>query len=118
MEGEVRFGAGKDGFDIADGTVAGSVDFGAGANRLALSGDASQSGSVAFGAGADTLSLAGTSQLAADVDFGGGADILTMAEGTAFSGKLSNSAGVAATIGGPCDQNNNGNVALARAEER
>src|SRR3546814_11768529 len=53
------------------------------------------------------------SQLAADVDFGGGADILTMAEGTAFSGKLSNSAGVAATIGGTFDPTNTGNVALA-----
>src|SRR3546814_12735408 len=36
-----------------------------------------------------------------------------MAEGTAFSGKLSNSAGVAATIGGTFDPTNTGNVALA-----
>ncbi|HVI97900.1 MAG TPA: autotransporter domain-containing protein [Sphingomonas sp.] len=113
IEGDVRFGSGNDVLDVADGSVAGGVTFGAGANRLALAGDAKQSGSVAFGAGADTLSLAGTSQLAANVDFGGGADILTMAEGTAFSGKLSNSGGVAASISGTFDPTNTGNVALA-----
>src|SRR3546814_19681165 len=36
-----------------------------------------------------------------------------MAEGTAFSGKLSNSAGVTATIGGTFDPTNTCNVALA-----
>ncbi|MCM8730244.1 autotransporter domain-containing protein [Hephaestia sp. GCM10023244] len=113
INGDVRFGSGDDVFDIAAGSVAGAVDFGAGTNRLALSGDAQQSGSVTFGAGADTLSLTGTSRLAADVDFGGGADILTMGDGTMFSGKLSNSAGVAATIGGTFDPTNTGNVALA-----
>ncbi len=113
IEGDIRFGGGNDVLDVADGSVAGAIDFGAGTGRLALSGDAKQSGSVAFGVGADTLSLTGTSQLAADVDFGGGADVLTMGEGTLFAGTLSNSAGVTATIGGTLDPTNTGNVALA-----
>src|SRR3546814_11170949 len=108
MEGEVRFGAGKDGFDIADGTVAGSVDFGAGANRLALSGHASQSGSVAFGAGADTLSLAGSPQLAADVDFAAGAAIPQTPEGTPLTGKPSKNWGVGARTGDKVDPTHTG----------
>ena len=52
--GDVRFGGGNDVFDIADGSVKGNSFFGAGNNRLALSGDATYAGTARFGAGSDS----------------------------------------------------------------
>jgi hypothetical protein len=59
--GDVRFGAGSDLLDLADGSMVGNVFFGGGTNRLTLSGDAGFLGNADFGGGAGTLSLAGTS---------------------------------------------------------
>ncbi|GAA0486598.1 autotransporter outer membrane beta-barrel domain-containing protein [Parasphingorhabdus litoris] len=47
IAGEVRFGAGNDIFDIADGSVVGRLDFGGGADRLTVSDGASFRGSFA-----------------------------------------------------------------------
>ncbi|QWC57312.1 autotransporter domain-containing protein [Erythrobacter sp. 3-20A1M] len=64
IEGDIRFGAGSDLLDIADGTVIGNVAFGAGDNRLKLSGDAIYSGNADFAGGAGTLSIANTATFA------------------------------------------------------
>lgn len=58
--GDVRFGAGNDLLDLADGSMTGDVFFGGGTNRLQLSGDAGFIGTADFGGGAGVLSLGGT----------------------------------------------------------
>ena len=100
IAGDVRFGTGNDLFDVADGTVKGTVSFGAGNNALNLSGDAVQTGKVLFGAGNDTMSLAGTSKFAGIVDFGGGTDTLAIAGTSVFSGGVLNAGTLAVTVSG------------------
>ncbi|WP_338425358.1 autotransporter outer membrane beta-barrel domain-containing protein [Sphingopyxis kveilinensis] len=98
--GDVRFGGGNDVFDIADGSVKGDSFFGAGNNRLALSGDATYEGDARFGAGNDTMTLAGTAKFQGLADFGGGADTLTIGGTSVFSGTLANSSGLAVSVSG------------------
>ena len=98
--GDVRFGSGNDIFDIADGSVKGNSFFGAGNNKLALSGDATYAGNARFGAGNDTMTLAGTSKFTGLADFGGGADTLTIGGTSIFSGTLANSQGLAVSVSG------------------
>ncbi|HWK36698.1 MAG TPA: autotransporter domain-containing protein [Sphingomonas sp.] len=103
ITGDIRFGAGNDVLDIADGTVKGNAGFGAGDNRLALSGDAVYTGNATFGAGKDTLALSGTSKFTGTADFGGGSDVLTIGESALFSGSLANAGGLAVTVNGAFD---------------
>lgn len=98
--GDVRFGAGNDVFDIADGTMTGDTSFGGGANQLLLSGDAVYAGKASFGGGADIMTLGGTSSYAGDVDFGGGADRLTLTGSAKFTGGLANAQGLAVAVTG------------------
>ncbi len=98
--GDVRFGSGNDVFDIADGSVKGNSFFGAGNNKLALSGDATYAGDARFGAGNDTMTLAGTSKFTGLADFGGGTDTLTIGGTSIFSGTLANSQGLAVSVNG------------------
>ncbi len=100
IAGDLRFGAGNDLFDVADGTVAGTARFGAGNNRLALSGDAAMTGGAIFGAGNDTVALAGTSSFAGTADFGGGMDTLTLAGTSRFTGSITNAANLAVAVSG------------------
>ncbi|HEX7871319.1 MAG TPA: autotransporter domain-containing protein [Sphingobium sp.] len=100
IDGAIVFGSGSDLLDIADGTVTGKVTFGAGDNRLSLSGDGAYSGQVQFGAGNDRIDLAGTSSFSGSADFGGGTDSLILNGTSSFSGTLTNSAGVALAING------------------
>lgn len=100
ITGDIRFGSGNDLFDVADGTVKGNAYFGAGANRMNLSGDAVHTGQAIFGSGADVLSLAGSSKFEGTVDFGGGADSLTLAGSSVFSGKLFNAGSAAVDVTG------------------
>jgi hypothetical protein len=112
--GSILLGSGNDVVDIADGTVTGRAAFGAGNNRLALSGDGAFKGDVTFGAGSDTVALAGTSTLAGKLDFGGGSDSLTLGGTAKFSGALANSAGLAVALnGGNLDLTQTGTVALS-----
>ncbi|OYX66941.1 MAG: autotransporter domain-containing protein [Sphingomonadales bacterium 32-64-17] len=98
--GDIRFGSGNDVLDLADGTMSGSVYYGAGTAQMKLSGDASYKGNAYFGGGADVFALSGTSVFDGMADFGGGADTLTL-EGTArFSGKLANAGNLAVTVTG------------------
>ena len=115
MSGNMLFGGGNDLLDILDGRVNGTARFGAGDNRLQLSGDAVMTGNVVFGVGADLVQLAGTSKLTGNIDFGGGADLLTLSGTAAYSGKLTNSAGTAVTVGAgsTLDVTNTGTVNLA-----
>lgn len=98
--GDVRFGGGNDVFDIADGSVKGNSFFGAGNNKLALSGDATYAGNARFGTGNDTMTLAGTSKFTGLADFGGGTDTLTIGGTSIFSGTLANSQGLAVSVAG------------------
>ena len=98
--GDVRFGAGNDVFDIADGSVAGDSFFGAGNNSLALSGDGIYDGTATFGVGNDSLTLAGTSKFGGLADFGGGSDTLTIGGTSMFSGRLANAQGLAVAVNG------------------
>ena len=98
--GNILLGSGDDVLDIQDGTVRGNTVFGAGANRLQLSGDATNTGSVTFGAGNDVMTLSGTAAHNGKVDFGGGADQLQLAGTSSFTGELLGSAGLAVTVGG------------------
>jgi hypothetical protein len=98
--GDVRFGAGDDLFDIADGSVAGNSVFGAGNNILALSGDATYDGAATFGGGNDSMTLAGTSKFGGLADFGGGSDTLAIGGTSVFSGRLANAQGLAVAVNG------------------
>lgn len=98
--GDVRFGGGNDTFDIADGSMKGDSFFGAGNNKLALSGDATYDGTATFGTGNDSLTLAGTSKFGGVADFGGGSDTLSIGGTSIFSGSLRNSQGLAVTVAG------------------
>jgi hypothetical protein len=60
ITGDIRFGSGNDLLEIGDGTVSGTVSFGAGTNRLVMTGDALFSGTADFGGGAGVFSLANT----------------------------------------------------------
>ncbi|WP_298269851.1 DUF2867 domain-containing protein, partial [uncultured Bradyrhizobium sp.] len=78
ITGDIRFGSGSDLLELLDGGFAGNVSFGAGTNRLVMSGDAVMIGNADFGGGAGSLSLAGTA---------------------AFAGKLLNAQNVAVSVG-------------------
>lgn len=79
ITGDIRLGSGNDLVEVLDGALAGNIFFGAGTNRLVLSGDAVMLGNADFGGGAGTMSLAGTA---------------------AFAGVLANSANVAVNVAG------------------
>ena len=114
IAGNIRFGGGDDVLEIADGSVNGNTTFGAGANRLTMSGDAVYNGNSTFGAGVDTISLSGTAQYNGNIDFGGGADVFTLGGTSSFSGQLANSRNVAVTVaGGMFGVTNTGTVELA-----
>lgn len=100
ITGDVRFGTGNDIFDIADGSVKGNSYFGAGDNRLALSGDATYAGNARFGSGNDTMALTGTSVFTGNADFGGGTDILSIGGTARFAGQLTNAQGLAVSVDG------------------
>jgi len=100
ITGDVRFGSGSDVFEIADGTVKGTVGFGEGDNTLGLLGDGVLTGKVVFGTGNDAMSLGGTSAYSGVVDFGGGADSLTVGGSALFAGSLVNSSGLAVNVTG------------------
>lgn len=110
--GDVRFGGGNDIFDIADGSVKGNSFFGAGDNRLAMSGDATYAGTARFGSGNDILTLTGTSVFSGVADFGGGSDALTIGGSARFSGSLANSQGLTVSVdGGTLDVNGTATIA-------
>ena len=110
--GDVRFGGGNDIFDIADGSVKGNSFFGAGDNRLAMSGDATYAGTARFGSGNDILTLTGTSVFSGVADFGGGSDAMTIGGSARFSGSLANSQGLAVSVdGGTLDVNGTATIA-------
>lgn len=98
--GDVRFGSGNDLFDIADGSVKGDSFFGAGDNKMALSGDATFDGTATFGGGNDSVTLAGTSKFGGVADFGGGSDTMSIAGTSIFSGRLLNAQGLAVSVSG------------------
>ncbi|SNS72525.1 Uncharacterized conserved protein, contains a C-terminal beta-barrel porin domain [Sphingomonas laterariae] len=113
IQGDIRFGAGGDTLDIADGSVAGNTSFGEGANRLQLSGDAAYGGKASFGAGNDVMTLTGTSSFSGTADFGGGADSLTISGTARFAGTLAGAQGLAVNVaGGSLDLGNSGAVAI------
>jgi uncharacterized protein with beta-barrel porin domain len=98
ITGAIRFGGGDDILDLSAGTVVGDVTFGAGGNRLTMTGASGYAGVATFGAGADTLSIGGTAKFAGTADFGGGADRLSIAETGVFAGRLLNSANAAVSV--------------------
>lgn len=100
ISGNILFGAGDDLLDLADGEVKGATQFGTGANRLKLAGDAVYDGRAEFGAGADQMSLAGTSVFTGTVDFGGGTDLLTLSGTSRLSGTLANASGLTVQVNG------------------
>lgn len=98
--GNIRFGSGNDNLSIADGTVKGDTDFGAGADVLKLSGDAIYTGKLLFGAGGATMSLEGSAQMLGTADFGDAAGTLSLGAGSLFSGRLEHASGLAVAISG------------------
>lgn len=114
ITGNILFGAGDDLLDVADGKVQGTSQFGAGANRLILSGDAAYTGSAVFGGGADRLALGGTSVFSGNADFGGGADVLAISGTARFSGSLTNAGGLAVDVaGGTLELSGTGTASVA-----
>jgi uncharacterized protein with beta-barrel porin domain len=90
--GDIRFGGGDDTLDVAAGDVSGKASFGAGADKLLLSGNARFTGTADFGGGADVLALSGTAR---------------------FTGTLANSGGLAVQVnGGTLQLGNSGTVQL------
>lgn len=77
ITGNIRFGSGSDLLEIADGTVNGTVSFGAGTNRLVMTGDAVFNGIA---------------------DFGGAAGVLSLANSAGFSGRLTGAQNIAVGV--------------------
>ena len=78
-----------------------------------LSGDAAFPARVEFGAGADRLALAGTSTFAGRADFGGGADVLETRARRGSAARCSTAAGLAVQVsGGTFGPTQTGNVAI------
>lgn len=100
IKGDIRFGGGADLLDLDDGTVSGAINFGAGIDRMTLSGDAVFQGDAAFGGQADRLELAGSSVFVGSADFGGGGGRLSLGGTAAFVGRLAGSRNVAVTVEG------------------
>jgi hypothetical protein len=100
IAGDILFAGGADTLDLADGGYAGKVSFGAGNNRLALSGDATFNGRATFGGGNDAVALAGSSVFTGVADFGGGADTLTIGGTAKFSAALANAGGLSVRVDG------------------
>jgi hypothetical protein len=98
ITGDIKFGAGGDTLDIADGKLAGNVSFGTGDNDFLLSGDAVAGGKLTFGGGADAITTSGTSVFNGAVDFGGGGDTLTIGDTSSFTGQLTNATGLAVAV--------------------
>lgn len=99
ITGDVLFGEGSDTFEIADGKVTGTTNFGGGADKLIMTGDANHSSTVNFGAGDDEMTMGDTSTFDGTADFaGGGADKLTLTGGSIFRGTLANSGGLAVDV--------------------
>ena len=93
INGDILFGDGDDLLEVTAGSVTGISRFGAGADRLTLSGNSLYSGTVDFGGGDDLLDITGTSRFAAN---------------------LVGSSGVAVNVnGGSLDVANTGTVALS-----
>ena len=91
--GNVLFGSGDDLFEVAAGTVSGTTRFGAGTDRLSLSGNAVFQGNADFGGGSGTLTLGGTSR---------------------FTGTLAGTGPLAVSVtGGALDLTNTGTVSLS-----
>lgn len=97
IEGDIRFGSGDDVLKIADGKVTGNVSFGAGTNRLTMSGDGQYAGNVTQ---VGALALSNTSTFSGQADFGGAAGSLTLADKAVFSGKLLQGQNVAVAVTG------------------
>lgn len=91
ITGDIRFGSGNDLLEVADGTVTGNASFGAGADRLALSGNALFTGAANFGGGANRLEIGGTARFIGTLANAGGLDV-ALAGGTL---QLTNAAPVA-----------------------
>jgi hypothetical protein len=98
--GDVRLGSGNDLFEIGAGSVTGRTSFGAGADRLTLSGDAAYAGAVDFGSGNDQLVLGGASVLTGAVDFGAGTGRLEIGGTARFQAALTGGAGVDVVVNG------------------
>lgn len=100
IEGDIRFGVGNDDLQLADGKASGLVTFGAGEDRMTLSGDAQFSGQVDLGGQADTLALSNSSVFAGQVDFGDGDAKVTLSDSASFAGTFLKSQNVAVIISG------------------
>lgn len=100
IEGDIRFGTGSDLLRIDDGKVASRVTFGAGQDRLLMSGDAKFSGHADFGGEADELAMSGTSSFAGQADFGGGAASVTLSDKASFTGSFLGSQNAAVALEG------------------
>ncbi|MFN3727161.1 MAG: autotransporter domain-containing protein [Allosphingosinicella sp.] len=104
ITGDIRFGSGNDLLEVADGTVTGTASFGAGADRMALSGGALFSGAADFGTGSNRLEIGGTARFVGtltnstglDVAMSGGTFHVTQTGGVALN---SLSVGNGATLG-------------------
>ncbi len=101
ITGDVLTGTGNDLFDVADGTVNGTVNLGDGDDVVLLTGDAVLSGKVLFGSGNDVLAMSGTTKSTAVLDFaGGGNDTMTVNGSSTFAGSLLNAGNLALSVNG------------------
>lgn len=113
ISGDILLGAGNDVVEVADGGVSGTLRFGAGNNRLALTGDGAVGGRLFFGSGHDAVTLAGSSTFSGTADFGGGADTLTIGGTARFTGSLVNAGALAVQVsGGTLDLGTTGSAAI------
>ena len=125
ITGDIRFGLGSDLLEIADGVVSGNVSFGAGINRMTLSGDALFNGTADFGGGAGTLTLANSAAYsgrligAQNVAVGVSGGLLALTGPTSIASLNVGATGViGATLGGPASDSTaitvSGNATFAK----
>jgi hypothetical protein len=98
--GAMVFGSGSDTIIASAGKITGQATFGAGNDRLLLSGEASFAGIASFGSGTNTLSLSDKSVFSGTADFGGVSGALTIEGASRLAGSLTGTSGTAVAVNG------------------
>lgn len=109
ITGNIITGSGNDVFNIGAGTVVGNSYFGAGDDKLALSGDAIYSGKIDFGTGTATITVANTSQLGSTLTFNNQLATMTISDTAKFIGDVVGGGNLTVNVNGGSIQASNVN---------
>jgi hypothetical protein len=88
ITGAILTGSGNDLLDVSDGQVIGNTSFGAGDDRVILSGDSIYQGKLDFGTGAGSLTMSGMSTFVGTTAFNNQGGTITLAGDALYAGNI------------------------------